>query len=144
MKNEKNNRNLPYHFLKGGRPTLGTGLYDKELKDFLFKNKMSERIVIKLSKEELVLVNKKYAFFKKTINMNRSDFIKKIIFEEDLKQIIDSRNNARLIIEINRIGVNINQVVKRINSLNYTAVDQIDRLENFTSVLLTFFNRLKN
>lgn len=89
--------------------------------------------MIKLPEEELVLFNKKYTFFKNTIKMNRSDFIKKLIFNEDLKKLIDSRNNAKLIMGINKIGVNINQAVKKIDSYSYRFKEQLVKLENLTN-----------
>ena len=79
------------------------------------KNKKKEKtqVTTYLDETELEILDKRVSADKS----NRSDFIKKIILEKTAKPIIninfDSLDNVAY--EINKIGVNINQIAYRVN-----------------------------
>lgn len=85
------------------------------------KEKRSERIEIRLTKEEKIKLKKLH---KKSVYRSTSDMLREIILEEKYKIVdVDPENNTKkmmLISEAKAIGINFNQVVKLLNSKNTT------------------------
>ena len=137
---------IPNKLPKGGRPVMGQELEGKELKDYLYQNKISKYIKVYLTEYEYDLLNEKHEEIKKIVNIDRSTFIKKGIFNEDSAHLIKQKNNNILIKDINKIGVNINQLVKKINgystlnnSIHYQISDiqkELNSLQKTISSLL--------
>lgn len=130
---------------KNGRPFLGAGLEGNELKNYLFNHKVDRRIVIKMTEKEFEDLMKKYNSIKAILNIDRSSYIKKIIFEEDISKLINQKNNSELIKKLNRIGVNINQAVKKINSFNtkdQKTNKQIENLQSFMDRVMYLLDQL--
>ncbi len=136
---------IPNRLPKGGRPVMGKELEGTELKDYLYHNKITKKIEIKLTGYEYDLLNEKHKKIKEIVNIDRSSFIKNNIFNDDSANLIKQMNNAELVIQLNRIGVNINQMVKKINGYTFITpaiTHQIKNVEKEIIVIKDIFSKI--
>ena len=101
-------------------------------------------ITIRLTEKELENLNQKIAKSK----MSKQKFFEKLI---DEKEILVIEDLPKLILELNRIGINLNQLTKKINSeekisvfkkidLNKDLKTNSDALKSILSTLKELFN----
>lgn len=131
---------------KNGRPFLGEGLEGKELEDYLYRNKIRRKVVLKLTDYEYDKLQKKYNDFLKYEKIDRSSFLKNIIFNSDNSNVLKEKNNSNLVKEVNKIGVNINQLVKKVNNYKYLDNNikyQIDNIKEELKLILNIVFKLK-
>ena len=134
-----------YNFSIGGRPPMGEGLEGEEYEKFIYQNKISKRIEFKLTGEEFDLLQEKFLLVKNLANIDRSTFIKQALFGDGNIELIEKQNKRKLIIGLNKIGVNINQVVKNLNShklLDSKTSYQLKALELFIKDVRNVLNNL--
>ena len=115
---------------------MGAGLKGKELKNYLYKNKVSKKILLTFTEYEFDLLNQKYEAIKEIVNIDRGSFIKNSIFKGDSANLIKQKNNSELIKKLNRIGVNINQMVKKINGYEFLTPAITHQIKNVEVELL--------
>lgn len=87
--------------------------------------KRQNRLVFYLTDDELELFEKKY---KKTIFTSKSDYIRDAVLN-GIIIIKDYTHYKELVNEINKIGVNINQIAKMANASGELYQKQMERLE---------------
>lgn len=133
---DSKNSKIQFWLPKGGRPVMGAGLKGKELKNYLYRNKVSKKILITFTEYEFDLLNKKYNAINEIVNIDRGTFIKNSIFKGDSANLIKQKNNSELIIKLNRIGVNINQMVKKINGYEFLTPAITHQIKNVEIELL--------
>ena len=101
-------------------------------------------ITIRLTEKELENLNKKISKSK----MSKQKFFEKLI---DEKEILVIEDLPKLILELNRIGINLNQLTKKVNSeeqlgvfkkidLNKDLKTNSDALKSILSILKDIFN----
>ncbi|MFV1450306.1 plasmid mobilization relaxosome protein MobC [Maribacter sp. HS] len=103
--------------IKGGRPPK------------LKNEKMSKLVSIYLTPVELELINI-YLSENNVINISKSEFFRTIILKTiDQREIVLKRNSdPKIVLELNRIGLNLNQIAKKMNSLNALSRDDVLKL----------------
>lgn len=84
--------------------------------------KRKNRISFYVTEDELNLIKDK---FKKTNYTNRGDFIRDNVLN-NIIVVNDYSHLRNLIVEINKIGVNINQIAKVVNTNQFIYKDHID------------------
>ena len=85
--------------------------------------KRTERIKFWLDDDELALVNKKA----KAAGLNRSAYIRKLINEAEVIPVTDI-DYALYSAEFRRLGKNLNQHLKRMNTTGEIDCDEIDKI----------------
>ena len=104
----------------------------------------SRAITIRLTEKELENLNQKISKSK----MSKQKFFEKLI---DEKEILVIEDLPKLILELNRIGINLNQLTKKVNSeeklgvfkkidLNKDLKTNSDALKSILSTLKDIFN----
>lgn len=103
--------------IKGGRPPKS----DNE--------KMSKLVSIYLTPEESELINN-FLLDNNICNYSKSEFFRTIILKTiDQREIVLKRNSdPKIVLELNRIGLNLNQIAKKLNSLNALSSDDVLKL----------------
>ena len=93
--------------IKGGRPPKSK--YEK----------MSKLVSIYLTPEESELINNSLLDYNIS-NYSKSEFFRTIILKTiNQREIVFKRNSdPKIVLELNRIGINLNQIAKKLNSLN--------------------------
>lgn len=86
--------------------------------------KRDHRIVFYVTDEELDLLNEKY---NKTNYTNKGDFIRDNVLN-NIIIVNDYSYLKSLILEVNKIGVNINQIAKMINTNKTVYKEHIEKL----------------
>lgn len=133
---DSKNSKIYFRLPKGGRPVMGAGLEGIELKNYLYKNKVSKKILLTFTEYEFDLLQQKHKEINKIVNIDRVSFIKKNLFGTDSANLIKQKNNAELIKNLNKIGVNINQMVKKINSYKFINPRIIYQIKNVEDEIL--------
>ncbi len=104
----------------------------------------NKAVTIRLTEKELKNLNEKIAKSK----MSKQKFFEKLI---DEKEILVIEDLPKLILELNRIGINLNQLTKKVNSeeklgvfkkidLNKDLKTNSDALKSILSTLKDIFN----
>ena len=103
--------------IKGGRPQKSKN------------EKMSKLVSIYLTPEESALINN-FLLDNNICNYSKSEFFRTIILKTiDQREIVLKRNSdPKIILELNRIGLNLNQIAKKMNSLNALSRDDVLKL----------------
>jgi hypothetical protein len=103
--------------IKGGRPPKSKN------------EKMSKLVSIYLTPEESELINI-YLSENNVINISKSEFFRTIILKTiDQREIVlKKKSDPKIVLELNRIGVNLNQIAKKLHSLNALSSDDILKL----------------
>lgn len=127
----------------------GEGYQDKCKKcarEYYLKNKNKQKektqVTAYLDEIELEILDKKV----KDLNTNRSDFIKKCIIEKSTQPIlkIDFSGLEKVAYEINKIGVNINQIAYIANEENHIYKSDIEYLkekqEHIEDILCDYYD----
>lgn len=132
------------------KPTVFSRPYGVKRKRCFFMNKKTvnrtrnRAITIRLTEKELENLNKKISKSK----MSKQKFFEKLI---DEKEILVIEDLPKLILELNRIGINLNQLTKKVNSeeklgvfkkidLNKDLKTNSDALKSILSTLKDIFN----
>lgn len=73
----------------------------------------------------------------------KSGLIKKIIMDSILNKqmVLKKQNDPKLIFEINKIGININQIAKKLNSLDAISKGEFDRMQGLIKEMSDFISR---
>lgn len=87
------------------------------------RNKGKPKILY-FSEEEWAIILKK----SKDLNMNTSNYIKRMALKGYIIEYNLDKINS-LIYEINKIGVNINQIAKKANEINNIYIHDVDELK---------------
>lgn len=103
--------------IKGGRPQKSKN------------EKMSKLVSIYLTPEESALINN-FLLDNNICNYSKSEFFRTIILKTiDQREIVLKRNSdPKIVLELNRIGLNLNQIAKKMNSLNALSRDDVLKL----------------
>ena len=97
----------------------------------VYFNKKQYRILEDYMSENNLVINKK------------SGLIKKIVLQSILEKkiILRKQNDPKLIFEVNKIGININQLTKKLNSLDALSEPELDRMQKLVSKLSDFISQ---
>lgn len=94
-------------------------IYDKEKAKVYEKNRKKKcQIHFNISPELEIILNKKI----KKCGMNQTQFFEKLILEKEIKVIGSPEQLNQIISEIRKIGTNLNQIAKDLNSSFYSNV----------------------
>lgn len=88
--------------------------------------KKEKRITIRLTEDEYEKIKRKA----EKINVSVSEYVRNFLSKKEVK-IVDKTSLRELIYQLQRIGVNINQMVKKVN-LNHSDIElkkEIEELE---------------
>lgn len=88
--------------------------------------KLTARLDIRVTPSEKNLVTKKAAF----CNMKYAEYVRKII-KENLIIVEDNSHEERIIYELNKIGININQIARVVNLNGNINDDEMKELLNY-------------
>lgn len=115
---------------KGGAPRKPEDEKIAPVISVYFNRKQYRMLEDYMSKNNLV-INKKSGLIKEIVLQNISE--KKILL---MKQ-----NDPKLIFEVNKIGININQLTKKLNSLDALSGADLDRLRKLTMKMSDFISQ---
>lgn len=100
--------------------------------------KLSERLGIRVTPEEKNLLEKKAAF----CNIKKGEYIRKII-KEDLIIVEDNSHEERIIYELNKIGININQIARIVNLNGNINDNEMKELLNYKKKIQSLLMKRK-
>lgn len=128
------------NFNIGGRPKLCSEFSGEEKERCLYENLRNKEIKIRLTAQEKEQLLEKYTQYLDKFNLKKHElkfnkFIINVLLEIDFSKIYNQNNISKLSYDINKIGININQIVKKINSFKdldqYFLLTSLDKLSNY-------------
>lgn len=92
--------------------------------------KVKYRIALNFNSEEYKVVNQK--------NLFKTNVLKDIILQSILNEsiIVQTNKDPNYIKELNKIGINLNQIAKKANSINELSANDVEKINNFLDVML--------
>lgn len=105
-------------------------------------DKIAPVISVYFSKKEYKILED-YMKENNLVIKKKSGLLKKITLDSITKKniILTKQNDPKLIFEVNKIGININQLAKKLNSLDALSPNELSKMHNLVKQLSNFITK---